>query len=490
MKQVFLSTTTEFKEIETLEPGSWINLVNPSQSESMEIASAFNIDIADLRAPLDAEEMSRMTIEDEYTLIILTEEAIITTCLEKLPLLDIFINRRLRNFYTFMRSRFIFQILYRNAELYLSALRTLDRKSEQIESQLHKSTRNEELIELMELEKTIVYFKASLKTNERVIKKLTSATSNIKKYLEDEDLLEDTLIETQQAIEMADIYGNILHSMTDTFASIISNNQNNIMKTLALVTIVMSIPTMIFSAYGMNFKDNELPLNGEPHAFWLIIFIAFALTGSLVVYLIHKLLENGKTEEEAESLIQEILPAIHENQGKGIPARTLFGAPTVWANSFSEKERYEKEHPKLNDAPSLMILDSFLFIFGVFAAISAFMNLVAPRRTGYGLITLILGSLTGALLLYLMYYFFYQYMDGTKDRSERPSLWKSMPILVGVMFLWVIVLSFTSLLPQVLNPTIPDVFAIVLGALALVLRFYLKKRFNIKSSSTAPATRR
>ena len=287
MKQVFLSTTTEFKEIETLEPGSWINLVNPSQSESMEIASAFNIDIADLRAPLDAEEMSRMTIEDEYTLIIvdvpikeernnqtyyvtiplgiiLTEEAIITTCLEKLPLLDIFIHRRLRNFYTFMRSRFIFQILYRNAELYLSALRTLDRKSEQIESQLHKSTRNEELIELMELEKTIVYFKASLKTNERVIKKLTSATSNIKKYLEDEDLLEDT------------------------FASIISNNQNNIMKTLALVTIVMSIPTMIFSAYGMNFKDNELPLNGEPHAFWLIIFIAFALTGSLVVYLIHK----------------------------------------------------------------------------------------------------------------------------------------------------------------------------------------------------------
>ena len=309
MKQVFLSTTTEFKEVETLEPGTWINLVNPSQSESMEIASAFNIDIADLRAPLDAEEMSRMTIEDDYTLIIvdvpikeernnqtyyvtiplgiiLTEEAIITTCLEKLPLLDIFIHRRLRNFYTFMR--FIFQILYRNAELYLSALRTLDRKSEQIESQLHKSTRNEELIELMELEKTIVYFKASLKTNERVIKKLTSATSNIKKYLEDEDLLEDTLIETQQAIEMADIYGNILHSMTDTFASIISNNQNNIMKTLAMVTIVMSIPTMIFSAYGMNFKDNELPLNGEPNAFWLIIFIAFAMTGSLVVYLIHK----------------------------------------------------------------------------------------------------------------------------------------------------------------------------------------------------------
>ena len=292
MKQVFLSTTTEFKEIDTLQPGTWINLVNPTQSESMEIASAFDIDIADLRAPLDAEEMSRITIEDEYTLIIvdvpITEEAIITTCLEPLPLLDVFINRRLRNFYTFMRSRFIFQILYRNAEIYLTALRSIERKSEQIETQLHKSTRNEELIELMELEKTIVYFKASLKTNERVIKKLTSATSNIKKYLEDEDLLEDTLIETQQAIEMADIYGNVLHSMTETFASIISNNQNNIMKTLALVTIVMSIPTMIFSAYGMNFKDNEIPLNGEPHAFWLIVFIAFAMSVSLTLYLIHK----------------------------------------------------------------------------------------------------------------------------------------------------------------------------------------------------------
>ena len=311
MQQIFLSTTTEFKEIEDFQTGSWINLVNPSQSESIEVANAYNIDIADLRAPLDAEEMSRMTIEDDYTLIIvdvpiteernnktyyvtiplgiiLTDEVIITTCLYKLPLLESFIHRRLRNFYTFMRSRFVFQMLYRNAELYLTALRSIDRKSDQIESQLHESPRNEELIELMELEKTIVYFKASLKTNERVIKKLTSSSSNIKKYLEDEDLLEDTLIETQQAIEMADIYGNILRSMEDTFAAIIGNNQNNIMKTLALVTIVMSIPTMIFSAYGMNFKDNDLPLNGEPHAFWLIIFIAFAMSISLTIYLIHK----------------------------------------------------------------------------------------------------------------------------------------------------------------------------------------------------------
>ncbi|GGE37992.1 magnesium transporter CorA family protein [Streptococcus himalayensis] len=311
MRQIFLSTTTEFREVESLEPGTWINLVNPSQSESIEVANAYNIDLADLRAPLDAEEMSRIVIEDDYTLIIvdvpvveernnktyyvtiplgivITDDVIVTTCLEPLPLLDSFINRRLRNFYTFMRSRFVFQMLYRNAEIYLAALRTIDRKSEQIESQLHQATRNEELIELMELEKTIVYFKASLKTNERVVKKLTGSSSIIRRYVEDDDLLEDTLIETQQAIEMADIYGNILHGMTETFATIVSNNQNTIMKTLALMTMVLEIPTMIFSAYGMNFKDNEIPLNGLPHAFWLIIFISFAISFSLTVYFIKK----------------------------------------------------------------------------------------------------------------------------------------------------------------------------------------------------------
>ena len=311
MKQVFLSTTTEFKEIDTLESGTWINLVNPSQSESTEISNAFDIDITDLRAPLDAEEMSRVTIEDEYTLIIvdvpiteernnqtyyvtiplgiiITEEAIITTCLEKLPLLDIFINRRLRNFYTFMKTRFVFQLLYRNAGLYLTALRSIDRQSDKIEAQLEKATRNEQLIDMMELEKSIVYLRASLKLNERIVKKLSSNTSSLKKYVEDEDLLEDTLIETQQAIEMAGIYENVLNVMTETSASIISNNQNTIMKTLALMTMALDIPTVIFSAYGMNFQNNWLPLNGLNHAFWYIVLIAATMSAIVVIYFIRK----------------------------------------------------------------------------------------------------------------------------------------------------------------------------------------------------------
>ncbi|MBM7642092.1 magnesium transporter CorA family protein [Streptococcus loxodontisalivarius] len=311
MKQMYLSTATDFKDIETFEPGAWINLVNPSQEESVRVAERFNIDITDLRAPLDLEEMSRVTVEDDYTLIIVdvptyeernnksyyvtiplgiivAENVVITTCLQELSLFDNFLNRRIRNFYTFMKTRFVFQLLYRNAELFLTALRSIDRQSDKIEAQLEDATRNEQLIDMMELEKSIIYLKASLKINERIVKKLSSSTSSLKKYIEDEDLLEDTIIETQQAIEMASIYENVLNVMTETSASIISNNQNTIMKTLALMTMALDIPTVVFSAYGMNFKDNTMPFNGIPNAFWIIVLIAALGSSCVVIYFFRK----------------------------------------------------------------------------------------------------------------------------------------------------------------------------------------------------------
>ncbi|MGO4930639.1 magnesium transporter CorA family protein [Streptococcus alactolyticus] len=311
MEQMFLSTALEFKEINTFEPGAWINLVNPSQEESVRLSEQFNIDITDLRAPLDLEETSRIAVEDNYTLIIVdvptyeernnksyyvtiplgiivTENAVITTCLQELILFDNFFNRRVKNFYTFMKTRFVFQLLYRNAELFLTALRSIDRQSDRIEAELENATRNEQLIDMMELEKSIVYLKASLKFNERIVKKLSSSNSSLKKYIEDEDLLEDTLIETQQAIEMAGIYENVLNAMTETTASIINNNQNTIMKTLALMTMILDIPTVIFSAYGMNFQNDWLPLNGLPHAFWYIVFIAASMSAAVVIYFFRK----------------------------------------------------------------------------------------------------------------------------------------------------------------------------------------------------------
>ena len=158
--------------------------------------------------------------------------------------------------------------------MFLHYLRIIDKKSEVIEKNLHESQKNYELIELLELEKSLVYFTTSLRSNEVVLERLLKSES-IKKYPEDTDLLEDVIIENKQAIEMANIYSGILNGMVDAFASIISNNLNIVMKFLATVTIVMSIPTMIFSAYGMNVAGAGMPFAGSPYGFMIVIGISF-----------------------------------------------------------------------------------------------------------------------------------------------------------------------------------------------------------------------
>jgi len=179
-----------------------------------------------------------------------------------------------------MKSRFILQILYRTASLYLQYLRIIDKKSDIVENKLHKSTQNRELIELLTLEKSLVYFTTALRSNEAVLEKLLK-NEIIKKYPEDTDLLEDVIVENKQAIEMANIYSGILSGMMDAFASVISNNLNVVMKILALITIVMSIPTMIFSAYGMNVDGRGMPFSDNPYGF--LIIVAFSLVLSVIV---------------------------------------------------------------------------------------------------------------------------------------------------------------------------------------------------------------
>ena len=164
--------------------------------------------------------------------------------------------------------------------MFLHYLRIIDKKSEEVEEKLQAATRNEELIELLELEKSLVYFTTSLKSNEMVLERLLRV-ERIKQYPDDTDLLEDVIIENKQAIEMANVYSGILSSMTDAFASIVSNNLNIVMKFLATVTIVLSIPTMIFSAYGMNLDADGMPFAGNPAGFMIVIILALLL--SLVV---------------------------------------------------------------------------------------------------------------------------------------------------------------------------------------------------------------
>ena len=298
--RVFKTIEGAIHEIQEPQEDCWIAMTNPTATEIFEISERFGIEVDDLRAPLDEEERSRIEVEDNYTLIlvdvpiieernekdwygtiplgiIVTRKMIITVCLEDTQVLTRFMEGRVRNFFTYMKTRFIFQILYRNASMYLRYLRIIDKKSEQVEEKLHLSTRNEELIELLELQKSLTYFITSLRSNEVVLEKLLKIDS-IKKYPEDTDLLEDVITENKQAIEMANVYSGILNGTMDAFASIISNNMNIVMKVLAIITIVMSIPTIVFSAYGMNVAGSGMPLSRSPLGFLIIILISVAIS--------------------------------------------------------------------------------------------------------------------------------------------------------------------------------------------------------------------
>ena len=286
MVRIFKTIDGAIHEIQEPQEGCWIALTNPTATEIFEISEQFGIEVDDLRAPLDEEERSRIEVEDNYTLIladvpaieernekdwyvtiplgiIVTQKMIFTVCLEDTQVLTRFMEGRVRNFFTYMKTRFILQILYRNASMYLRYLRIIDKKSEQIEEKLHLSTRNQELKKLLKVE-------------------------SIKKYPEDTELLEDVIIENKQAIEMANIYSGILSSMMGTFASVISNNLNIVMKVLAVITIVMSIPTIVFSAYGMNLSAAGMPFSRTPWGFLIVIILSVVASIIAAIFLSKK----------------------------------------------------------------------------------------------------------------------------------------------------------------------------------------------------------
>lgn len=308
MIDIFKTLEDGFQQISDYREGCWVALTNPSATEILEISERYNVDIDDLRAPLDEEERPRIETEPEYTLVIVdipsleernekdryvtiplaiitVEHAIITVCLEETSVLKGFMDGRVRDFFTYKKTRFILQILYRNATVFLQYLRSIDRKSEDIEKKLHISTKNRELIELLELEKSLVYFSTSLRANEVVLEKLLRNKS-IKQYPEDTELLEDVIIENKQAIEMSNIYSGILTSTTESFASIISNNLNIVMKLLATITIVLSIPTMISSFFGMNLRG--IPVYDHPHGFTIVTLVSLLITGLVALILAKK----------------------------------------------------------------------------------------------------------------------------------------------------------------------------------------------------------
>lgn len=296
MLQYFKTEEGRIRKLESREDGCWGRLTRPSLEELQEVSIENGIELEDLRAALDDEESSRIQTEENYTMIlvdiptiekrneedwyvtipmaiIVTNTALFTVSLNDAPLLDSFEGGKIKNFHTHMKTRFILQILYRNSALFLQYLRVINKKSDLVETKLHESTQNKELIELLELEKSLVYFSTSLRSNEVVMEKLI-ALEQIKKYPEDSELLQDVIIENKQAIEMTNIYSGILSGMMDAFASVISNNLNIVMKFLTTVTIVLSIPSIIFSAYGMNVSMEGVPFAQSTSGFLTVVLLA------------------------------------------------------------------------------------------------------------------------------------------------------------------------------------------------------------------------
>lgn len=292
--------------LDNIENGCWINIIAPSDEELILISKKTGVPIDFLNSALDDEETSRIDFEDGSLLVIVdipftemednsltydtyplaiihTDKQIITVCLKNSRILSDFVNQKIKSFYTFKKSRFILQILNRISTYYLLYLRQIDKKSLMIEKRLHKSMKNRELIQLHSLEKSLVYFSTSLKANEVTLEKMLKLEI-MQKYKDDQDVLEDVIIENKQAIEMTDIYSNILSSTMDFFASVISNNLNIVMKVLASVTILMAIPTIIGGIFGMNVA---LPLENNPNGFNIIMFLTILLTG-VTAFILYK----------------------------------------------------------------------------------------------------------------------------------------------------------------------------------------------------------
>ena len=299
--------TNIMKESNEYIRGSWINMTNPSEEEIKNVCLALNIQEDFIRYSLDYEEKARIDYEEDddtvlfildvpikekeqdreiYTtmpigIIVVRDEFIITVSLKELPLIEDFALGKVKGFASYKKSRFILQIMFKVSSEYLYVLKLINKETEMTEYTLKKSMKNEEILKLLDLEKSLVYITTSLRANEAVMER-TVKIKNIKLYEDDEDILEDAIIENKQAIEMSKIYTDVLNSSMDAYSSVISNNLNETMKLLTSITIIISIPTLIASLWGMNV---EVPFEITKYGFWILCAIAFIVTAVTIILL-------------------------------------------------------------------------------------------------------------------------------------------------------------------------------------------------------------
>ena len=281
-------------ETDAVSKGCWIDARWVNRDDLNRLEKEFGIDAELLTDIMDTDEQARIEKEDEYTAIIVrlpvfdeTEEAsfftlplgiilfsdkIVTICRRSSDALDGFLKSRMRSFNLKNKSAFVLNLLSRGAFIYLKCLNELNKQTNIIKEELQRSIKNNELIQLLSIQKSLVFFTTSIKSNELLLEKLQK--SPLLRFKEDEkELLEDVVIENRQAIKMANIYSSILTGTMDAFASVISNNLNIVMKRLTIVSIVLMIPTLIYSFYGMNIA--QLPLQHIPGAGWGILLVSF-----------------------------------------------------------------------------------------------------------------------------------------------------------------------------------------------------------------------
>ncbi|MFA5294324.1 MAG: magnesium transporter CorA family protein [Methanoregulaceae archaeon] len=281
------------------ESGAWVNVVNPSPAEIAELVTRFTIPSDFLTDPLDVDERARIEREEGNTLIllrtprreateadipfttlpigiILTQGLVITISLTEVDVVAEFLNGKVRNFSTGNSTRFVLLLFLRTSLLFLRYLKEINRMTTAIENDLHRALRNVQLIRLLNMEKSLVFFITSLRSNALMLEKFNTSGC-LRMNEDDRDIFEEVVIENKQAIEMANIYTSILSGMMDAFASIISNNLNVVIKLLTTVTIILMIPTLVASIYGMNV---ELPFQHSQFAF--LIVIAFSIIVSIL----------------------------------------------------------------------------------------------------------------------------------------------------------------------------------------------------------------
>jgi magnesium transporter len=304
MLSIYKTTEQGLEKIETIANGAWVNVVDPTPEEIEKLVN-WGMDMDYVNYSLDQDEMPRMERDEDYTFILLRiplhqpesdvpystvplgimilGNKIITVCRYDSDIFKVLANGKYRLLKTGKRYRLALYIFLETSARYLNLLREINRATELVEDKLQKSTRNREVLDLLKYQKCLTYFATALRSNEVMMERV-QRTQLFNYYEEDQDLLEDVLTENQQAIQMTTITTEILSSMMDAFASIISNNLNGVMKALAALTIVVSLPGTVAAFYGMNVV---LPGESHPLAFLMVLAMAIALT-STTIFIFYK----------------------------------------------------------------------------------------------------------------------------------------------------------------------------------------------------------